>query len=475
MFLLSLALASPHKEHAELRLGQELRAAPTPPTEAAEFGEAHTWVYGYLPYWVDVEPEWSGLTHLAFFNVDLAADGSIEDSWRWDEVAPDLVPRAHEHGVKVHLTLTCFDDAVMEAVLPSPAKRARAIGELKELVDAYDADGVSVDCEGMPSSLKGDLVDFVAELSEAVDEVTVATPAIDWSGAYDYDALAAASDALFIMGYGYHWSGSDPGPVAPLYGGDPWSKYSLEWTVQDYLSNGAPPEKIILGLPLYGRIWPTTDSSVPGSATGSSDAVVMSTGMSWGLERYDAVTETPYSLPSEQEQLWLDDHDSVLTRIRWTVDQGLLGTGFWALGYEAAAPDFWYGVKEETRAPGPNPLVEANAGEDFMAYTGQTVELNGTGVGEGELSYAWVRVSGPPAELNDPNTQNPQFTPDQPGTYTFELAVSSDAGESSLPDAVSVVVVHTDAGTVNTGGRCTTGPGPSWALGALLGLLALRR
>ena len=101
----------------------------------------------------------------------------------------------------------------------------------------------------------------------------------------------------------------------------------------------------------------------------------------------------------------------------------------------------------------PLPLVEANAGDDFMAYVGQTVELNGTGFGDGELSYRWERMSGPPAELSDPTIANPQFVPEIAGTYTFELVITDDDdGESSLPDEVSVAIVRTDAGTVHTGG-----------------------
>ncbi|MEC7987401.1 MAG: glycosyl hydrolase family 18 protein, partial [Myxococcota bacterium] len=62
---------------------------------------------------------------------------------------------------------------------------------------------------------------------------------------------------------GYHWKGGDPGPVDPLFGGSPWSVYSLEWTVEDYRDKGVPDNKIILGLPLYGREWPTENNDVP--------------------------------------------------------------------------------------------------------------------------------------------------------------------------------------------------------------------
>ena len=113
-------------------------------------------------------------------------------------------------------------------------------------------------------------------------------------------------------------------------------------------------------------------------------------------------------------------------------------------------------------------LLEAEAGLDFLAYPGQSIELNGSGAGADDLEYRWTRVSGPPAELDDSSISNPSFTPEQPGTYTFDLTVSS-GGESSIADQVSVAVVHTDAGEVNTTGCAVAGAGP-WLL-ALLPLL----
>lgn len=321
----------------------QLQAPPLDPDRAS------AWVYGYFASWAgDLEDlQWQHLTHVAIFAVDLNADGSVDDSKIWNDLAPTAMELAAPHGVHVHLTLTCFDDEVMTSVLANPTTRATAVSNLGALVDAHGAHGVSVDCEGMPSSLKPHLVSFVGELHERVDEVTVATPAIDWSGAYDYDALAANSDGLFIMGYGYHWSGGDPGPNAPLEGGGDFSKYSLAWSVQDYLDNGAPRDKIILGLPLYGRDWPSTDNSIPGTATDKGSAVTYSAaqrdyvGMDGG---YDALAEAPYYFPSATRQAWIDDQDSLYPKMAFAVDQELLGFGFWALNYEGGDPAFWADV-----------------------------------------------------------------------------------------------------------------------------------
>lgn len=119
---------------------------------------------------------------------------------------------------------------------------------------------------------------------------------------------------------------------------------------------------------------------------------------------------------------------------------------------------------------GPLPLVTADAGDDFMAYPGQVIELNGTGDGDGDLDYAWRRVGGPPAELDDATLPNPRFTATEAGTYTFELIVNAGA-EASLPDSVAVVIVHTDAGTLHDTGCNVAGLGGAW----FLGLLALSR
>jgi GH18 family chitinase len=467
-----------HAAHAEAGLKPRRAAAPTLPPPAP-FGGPDVWVYGYLPYWVDGVDDvpWDHVTHVAFFDVGVSSDGSLTSTSRWTSIANELVTAAHGEGVKVHLTVTCFDDAVMDAVLPSATLRAKLVQNLKNLVDGYDADGVSVDFEGMGASNRDGLVSLVSELSAAVGEVTVATPAVDWNGAYDYDALAYASDALFIMGYDYHWSGGDPGPVAPLYGGDPWSKYSIAWTLDDYFLYGGPPERIILGLPLYGKVWPTTNNDVPGSATAEADSITLADAVgdaaTYG-RLYESLTETPYYFPSSRSQAWYDDEQSIRAKVRYAVDQGLLGVGFWALGYEGGDPGFWAMMAEETTLgdpggdgdsgdPGEEGGLRARAGQDFMAYVGQTVILNGRAQGAADPSFAWTQASGPGVTLSGADTAQPSFSAQVSGTFTFELVVG-DGAERSAPDTVSVVVTQAE------GGLCGLGSGAGGGLVAVVGL-----
>lgn len=327
---------------------------PPPPTAGPE-----ETVYGYWPYWGDDLETivWDQLSHIAIFGVVLESDGSLSGTDNWTDVAAQAVELGRRYDVKVHLCLIGFEDDVHASVFPSESRRRRTISELVALVDAYGADGVNVDIEGLDNDLKDDFTSFIQELRVEVDELFLATPAVDWSAAYDYDELAAASDGLFIMAYGYHYSSSDPGPNSPLTGGDPWSDRAIDWSVEDYRDSGTPDDRIIVGLPLYGRNWPTTDNSVPGEATADGSSVTWVSAIAQAEQsgrHWDAVTSTPYTFPDSTHQLWYDDHQSLEAKIGWSVDEGLQGVGFWALTYEDGDPDLWSMIHRLT-APEPEP------------------------------------------------------------------------------------------------------------------------
>jgi len=336
---------------------------------AVTTGEHHGTVYGYIYAGtaslrrVDLD----SFTHLAWHHVDMTSVGSIFNESSWLADGPSFVEDAHLAGVKVHLNLmphptdTETAGSKMRSVLSNSAYRARAVAEMAALVEAVGADGVSIDFEGLGSSSKEDLVLFVQEMSAAVDEVIVATP-LAFGGGYDYDELAAASDGLFIMGYDAHWTGSNPGPVSmmddgPLPGGGSWPHYDLRWSLNDYRTWGTPDDKIIMGLPLYGRSWPALSDTIPGSSGGldSDAAYSFSTCRDDVLavhgERYESVAESAWAWTGSR-QIWCDTLESLEVKISWALDEGIQGVGFWEVGYAAGEEDFWSMVDDYTTTEG---------------------------------------------------------------------------------------------------------------------------
>lgn len=318
-------------------------------------------VFGYLPYWKvgDVTLQLKLLSHLAYFGVGINGDGSLGDTRHWGLDAMDeITAAAHAEGVKVVLVVTAFSATVIETLLLSPANRQAAIDNLVDQVVSAGGDGVNVDFEGLPFSVKAQFVQFVADLKVAMDaaigdsSVTLAMPAVDWKSAYDYDALAAACDGLFLMEYDFHYAGGDPGPVSPLAGSTPWGKYSVTWSLDDYDTWGGVSNrhKFILGMPLYGYDWPATYSEPPSTATADATSVTWAVCQSFGASlgwHWDYDSSTPwydYYSGDQYHQVWCENPESLPMRMALARERGLGGVGFWALGYEGDNPEPWQAI-----------------------------------------------------------------------------------------------------------------------------------
>ncbi len=334
-------------------------------------------VLGYLPYWemgYDF-PHWELISIVAWFGAEMNSAGQVTATHGWGGAATeDLVAQAHAHGVRVIVTVTNFDNSSIATLLSSAGKRQTAIASCLELMATHGADGVNIDFEFVPASAKADFVTFMADLKTAVfaaqpnggpGHVSLAGPAVDWSGAYDYDALLASTDGIMVMAYGYHWSGGSPGPTAPLYGGGIWGKHSVAWTIDDYLTYGGVENrhKVIIGLPFYGRRWPVASQAVPGTALGTGASVTFdvahaeaaANGATW-----EDQSKTIYyhrTLDGQLWQYWYDDPAAFGMKLAYIAEKDLGGIGIWALGYDGDIEGYWAEIEDHLGAlPGDPPV-----------------------------------------------------------------------------------------------------------------------
>ena len=413
-------------------------------------------IYGYYPYWADHDDNlpWEHLTHLAYFCVSLNPDGSLGNDHSWATRGAALVEAGHSHGVKVVLTVTMFDSDEIREVLATQETRRRAIDNLLALVQEAGGDGINVDFEFVPSAEPGEsptpkenFVTFMTDLTTAfraaMDEshVSLATPAIDWGGTYDYDALALATDGLMIMGYGYHWSGGDPGPLSPIVGGGIWSQYSLTWTVEDYFTYGGEEnrDRFILGLPLYGRQWPTTDLNVPGTAVDSGPARSLAScdNLFGDGKLWDETTSTPYKLIMDGEQptqLFCEDLESLRAKFALIESYDLGGVMFWDVGKVSGNHPVWP---------------------------------------EASTTYAALPETSDPTEAEDDTDPSTVDSTDPSDNEPDESDAETES-EASTP----VTEAHEDASDPSDShsGGCQSTPGDSlWALLILIGLCGRRK
>lgn len=325
-------------------------------------------VYGFLPYWRLSNANlihWDLLTHIACFGIELNAFGNLENSHGWPNNWIDVIDSAHVNGVQIHLTVIVFDSDVIHSILSNPNYRDNAINTILEQVDLGNADGVNIDFE-FPYASDRELVNqFMSILADSLHlqgkELTIDVPAINWSERFDPYTLAQVTDGLFIMGYDFHWSGSDEaGPVAPLTG---WN-YNVTGSVQYWVTqSGNARDKIILGVPYYGYNWPTVGPNPHSATTGTGNAVVYQTAYYEALtygRLWDDESQTPwyrYQQSGQWYQTWYDDDTSIGLKYDLVNSQDLQGAGMWALTYDGTRPELWDAIASHFSqgAPPPQP------------------------------------------------------------------------------------------------------------------------
>lgn len=138
----------------------------------------------------------------------------------------------------------------------------KVIAELITGMGSLEIDGLDVDLEGIAKSDRESFVQFLSEIKKIAEaqnlRLSVTIQAQDgknfWFGAegQDIKAIGEIADEVRIMAYDRHSASSDPGAIAPL----DWNR-----EVASYNLKLIPREKIVMGVPSYGYIWPEGGSA----------------------------------------------------------------------------------------------------------------------------------------------------------------------------------------------------------------------
>ena len=365
-----------HEQHME-EFGRDYIPVPDllKPSEVSPLVERsespRKYVVGYHPYWRNLyfnSYQMDKLTVINYFNIAVGSDGAITVNNGWPNNS--LINLAHNNGVRVQLAVTNFSSSSLSTLLGSPDSRSKAVGNIVRVMAAGNGDGVDIDFEGVPGNRRAQYVSFMRELRDTLDAVnpdytlSMASPAVDWSNAYNYAELAKICDWLFIMGYNYHWrTGPTAGPVSPF---DSNSGINLLNSVADYLTKTAnDTDKIILGLPYYGFSWPTvsdggtadTDTRGDGESIFYNEAKSAVSG--FGRKWHDLSKSPWYSYEGGSGWFvtWYDDEESLAAKYSLAKNNNLKGVGMWALGYDDGFNQLWNTLDQylKTSAPPSRP------------------------------------------------------------------------------------------------------------------------
>lgn len=334
------------------------------------------------------------------FGVPLGNWNSVTTvAWADTLKTPSYVCQAHKAGVRLirHSPTVLFSSSQVE--------RSKWIDSLLSLLQEGFYDGVTFDYESPMDSTPGSSTyeqqrQYVMLINETTMRVHEAIPGSQvsvcaaWSPDnidgrnYDYSALAAASDLLYVMGYDTRSQiydrciASANAPASTLIRG-----------IERYIQLGIPASKLVMGTPWYGYIYacenatPTDDvcqlKLVPFRGVNCSDAAGFESSFMHIMDLYDrgtcpggltspcrvttelrvdSSTQSPYfnfvDGNSNVHQVWFDDARSSAIKYRAGAALGVRGVG----------PYTWDDLDNDGSITG-NPKAAAEAASMWAAFS----------------------------------------------------------------------------------------------------------
>ncbi|KAG6372994.1 glycoside hydrolase family 18 and carbohydrate-binding module family 5 protein [Boletus reticuloceps] len=338
-------------------------------------------IYGANFQPMDIDP--SQLTHILYAFADVSADTGevfLTDSWAdeekhfpgdsWNDQGNNLygclkqlylLKLAHRH-LKVLLSVggwTYSQDGQF-SFLTDGDLQGNFVSSVVDLVKDYGFDGVDIDFEYPANEVEGQgFLDLMASIRVAFDDLAIAngdatpyelTAAVSaGSGNYAYYPVQQLDQVLTywnLMAYDYAGSWlSFADNQANLYGGSR-TGVSTDAAVKHYISSGATPGKIVMGMPLYGRAFENTDGigqPYSGVGPGTLQAGVYSykdLPLPGALVSEDPVDVASYSYdPVKRELVSYDIPDIVQIKADYVKSKSLGGCMFWELSTDKTGSD----------------------------------------------------------------------------------------------------------------------------------------
>ncbi len=289
------------------------------------------------------------------------ANGTFTGPWSLsDNSYAQLVTAAHGRGLKlmplIGAAWNAEGKAVVDLTLTQEASRTKLVNNLVTMVQNTGADGVVIDFEYMSDSTGPYLTQFMKELygklhaqnKLLIQAVPARTSSTDWNTEYNYRDLAQYVDYLNIMTYDY--SHSAPGAIAPIS----WMK-----KVMDYAESQIPDmNKVLLGIPYYGRDWTKTGDTYTRKSVELTGATSTAASNYAQIKRDTSNGDTvgiPYYTYTDkalnQHTVYFDDLLSWKAKLSLLDTYGLGGIGSWSLYwvYKETAPSLYSLLKEHLR------------------------------------------------------------------------------------------------------------------------------
>ncbi len=307
-----------------------------------------SYLYGNYNYISLVERTNGTLNEVSPSYFDLNADGTL----KLNKVDKNLIENMHQKGITVVPFLS--NHWARATGRNALSNRKKLVEQIVDAINTYNLDGINVDLENLTELDRDNYTDLVRMLREKLPlnkTVSVAVAAnpnswnTGWHGSYDYEALGKYSDYIMIMTYDEHYEGGIAGPVASINFVENSIKYALKYV---------PNEKIVLGIPFFGRYWQEgKETGGYGVKLSKIDEIIKkySSVITYDMETESVKATVTIKKGDEYPVIngktlgvgnyifWYENEKSITKKLELINKYNLKGSGSWSLGQETA--DTW--------------------------------------------------------------------------------------------------------------------------------------
>ena len=284
----------------------------------------------------------------SFFSILKGSNGEINNNA--ERGGDKYIEWAHNNNYQVWAMFSnnSLRDTTSQ-ILNDYEKRETMIENLIDLVKEYNVDGVNVDFENMNDEDKDVYSRFLIELAPRLKilgktlsvDVTAPDGSETWSLCFDRNTISNVADYIVFMAYDqYGVSSSKAGTTA----GYDW----VETNIKKFLGQeDVDPDKIILGIPLYMRLWKEEDGEVTSKVVNIKDMydnLPENQVANWDDKLKQYYVE--YEDDGATYKMWIENNKSIGEKINLAKQYNLAGIAFWEKDREAN-DEFWTTVKDE--------------------------------------------------------------------------------------------------------------------------------
>ena len=286
-------------------------------------------VVAYVSSWSNVIPDPSLMTHLnyafghvseGFDSVRISNPGRLRELMALKKKNPDL---------NILLSVGGWGSGRFSEMAANDSLRHSFAADCRRVVDDLGLDGIDIDWEyptsnaaGISSSLD-DTANFnllMADIRNALGTNKLLTLATFAGADYiDFKGILDNVDLVNVMSYDM---ACVPKHHSPLCQSESTGDLTVKSAVYSHLAAGVPAEKLVVGLPFYGR------GTQPYSDFVNFRDLEVKNGI---VEEWDSVARAPYMANSETGEMVLgfDNPQSLILKLNFIKYNGLRGAMYW--------------------------------------------------------------------------------------------------------------------------------------------------